>query len=162
MLYICIFGNKFDLKQTIRVLHTGGQQFDGPRSVTKYDKKWIKSFTDWQHKKTATTTLPFEKTEECESTTTWRATGTRICVFTVSASTTDRRLQNQNPGWTTLYGQSRKKILAKTIHGWKWYSRTRTDLTNLSSQELRHTPARKQFGADPDPTQFVPGLINDM
>ncbi len=23
MLYICIFSNKFDLKQTIRVLHTG-------------------------------------------------------------------------------------------------------------------------------------------
>ena len=22
---------------------------NGPRSVTKYDKKWIKSFTDWQH-----------------------------------------------------------------------------------------------------------------
>ena len=89
-----IASNKFDLKQTLRVLHTGGQRFDGPRSVTKYDKKWIKSFTDWQHKKTATTTLPFEKTEECESTTTttWRATGTRICVFTVSASTTDRKI----------------------------------------------------------------------
>ena len=39
MLYICILSNKFDLKQTIRVLHTGGQQFDGPRSVTKYDRK---------------------------------------------------------------------------------------------------------------------------
>ena len=37
-------------------------------------------------------TLPFEKTEECESTMTWRATGTRICVFTVSASTTDRKI----------------------------------------------------------------------
>ena len=68
--------------------------FDGPRSVTKYDRKWINSITDWQHSKlqTATTTLPFEKTEECESTTTWRATGTRICVFTVSASTTDRKI----------------------------------------------------------------------
>jgi hypothetical protein len=42
--------------------------------------------------KNATTTLPFEKTEECESTTTWRATGTRICVFTVNASTTDRKI----------------------------------------------------------------------
>ncbi len=51
MLYICIFSNKFDLKQAIRVLHTGGQLFDGPRSVTKYDTKWIKSFTDYkQHK----------------------------------------------------------------------------------------------------------------
>ncbi len=27
------------------------------------------------------------------------------------------RLQNQNPGWTALYGLSRKKVLAKTIHG---------------------------------------------
>ena len=37
--------------------------------VQKYDGKWIKSFTAWQHsKETATTTLPFEKTEECEST----------------------------------------------------------------------------------------------
>ncbi len=45
--------------------------FDGPRSVTKYDRKWINSITDWQHLKlqTATTMLPFEKTEECESTT---------------------------------------------------------------------------------------------
>ncbi len=47
--------------------------FDGPCSVTKYDRKWINSITDWQHskqtKKTATTALPFEKTEECESTT---------------------------------------------------------------------------------------------
>ena len=39
VLYICILSNKFDLKQTIRVLHTGGQRFDGPRSVTKYDGK---------------------------------------------------------------------------------------------------------------------------
>jgi hypothetical protein len=39
MLYICIFSNKFDLKQTIRVLYTGDQRFDGPRSVTKYDRK---------------------------------------------------------------------------------------------------------------------------
>ena len=25
--------------------------FDGPRSVTKYDRKWVKSITDWQHSK---------------------------------------------------------------------------------------------------------------
>jgi hypothetical protein len=61
LLYICISSNKFDLKRTIRVFHTGGQRFDGPRSVTKYDKKWIKSITDWQH------TFPLEKTEECRT-----------------------------------------------------------------------------------------------
>jgi hypothetical protein len=34
-----------------------------------------------------------KKPEECESTKkTWRATGTRICVFTVNASTTDRKI----------------------------------------------------------------------
>jgi hypothetical protein len=27
MLYICIFSNKFDLKQTIHVIHTGGKRF---------------------------------------------------------------------------------------------------------------------------------------
>jgi hypothetical protein len=27
MLHICILSNKFDVKQTIRVLHTGGQRF---------------------------------------------------------------------------------------------------------------------------------------
>ncbi len=91
MLYICIFSNKFDLKQTIRVLHTGGQRFDGPRSVTKYDTKWIKSFTDWQHKNryydiTFWKNGGVRKYEEK-----WRATGTKICVFTVSASTTDRK-----------------------------------------------------------------------
>jgi hypothetical protein len=42
--------------------------------------------------KNATTTLPFEKTEECGSTKKWRATGTKNCVFTVSASTTDRKI----------------------------------------------------------------------
>jgi hypothetical protein len=56
---------------------------------------------------TATTTLPFEKTEECESTKKkWRATGTKICVFTVSASTTDRKSAEpesrmDSPVWIT-------------------------------------------------------------
>ena len=161
MLYICIFSNKFDLKQTIRVLHTGGQRFDGPRSVTKYDKKWIKSFTDWQHKKNCYYDITFWKNggvrkydEE------WRATGTRICVFTVSASTTNRKIAEPESRMDNTV--SRKKILAKTIHGRKRCSRTRTGFANLSTQELRHTSARKQISADPDHPQLMPGLINDM
>ena len=51
----------------------------------------------------ATTTLPFEKNggvrqykqEERQ----WRATGTQICAFTVSALTTDRK--NAEPGFKT-------------------------------------------------------------
>ena len=31
--------------------------FDGPRSVTKYDRKWINSITDWQHSKVTTPIL---------------------------------------------------------------------------------------------------------
>ncbi len=68
--------------------------FNGPSSVTKYDRKWIKSITDWQHSKSnCYYDITFWKNggvrkydEE------WRATGTRICVFTVSASTTERKI----------------------------------------------------------------------
>ncbi len=48
-------------------------------------------------------TLPFGKTEECKSKQKeeqqWRATGTRACVFTVSASITGRK--NAEPGSKT-------------------------------------------------------------
>jgi hypothetical protein len=43
-------------------------------------------------KKTATTTFPFKKNRGVRKyEEEWRATGTRICVFTVSASTTDKK-----------------------------------------------------------------------
>ncbi len=67
--------------------------FDGPRSVTKYDGKWIKSFTDWQHtKKPLLRHYLLEKRRSAKVRWKWRATGTRICVFTVSASTTGSKI----------------------------------------------------------------------
>ena len=67
--------------------------FDGPRSVTKYDRKWINSITDWQHSKYKPLLRRYvwknggvQKYDEK-----WRTTGTKICAFTVSASTTDRK-----------------------------------------------------------------------
>jgi len=42
MLYICIFSNKFDLKQTIRVLHNSSKIAEGPKMVCEGQKgqKW--------------------------------------------------------------------------------------------------------------------------
>jgi hypothetical protein len=68
---------------------------NGPRSVTKYDKKWIKSITDWQHTHTH---IPFWKKRRSAKQTTWQATGTRICAFTVNASTTDRKIAEPESG----------------------------------------------------------------
>ncbi len=66
--------------------------FDRPRSVTKYDGKWIKSFTDWQHtRKPLLRHYLLKKRRSAKVWQKWRATGTRICVFTVSASTTGRK-----------------------------------------------------------------------
>ena len=68
--------------------------FDGPRSVTKYDRKWINSITDWQHSKYKPLLRRYvlKKRRSAEQRTTWQATGTRICAFTVNASTTDRKI----------------------------------------------------------------------
>ena len=65
MLYICIFSNKFDLKQTIRVLHTGGQRF---LRIPLSDQVWQKEVNKKSHGHTHIKLLPFEKMEECEST----------------------------------------------------------------------------------------------
>ncbi len=96
---------------------------------------------------------------------TWRATGTRICAFTVSASTTDRKnaepeSRMDNPVRTIEEENTGRNDTRMKMP--KWYSRTRTDLTHLSPQELRHTAAREQISADPDPTQSMLGIINNM
>jgi len=67
--------------------------FNGPRSVTKYDRrKWIKSFTDYNTSRYYDTTFWKKKRRSAKVRRKWRATGTKICVFTVSASTTDRKI----------------------------------------------------------------------
>ncbi len=118
MLYICVFSNKFDLKQAIHVLHTVVQQFlrnpaPWPCIHTTF-KKWIKSFNfeKWKKNRRWTTKLSLLKnggrqnrTEEKRKQQ-WQATGTRICVFTVSASITGRRnaepwFKINSPAWIT-------------------------------------------------------------
>jgi hypothetical protein len=47
----------------------------------------------------------------------WQTTETKICVFTVSASTTDRKIAEPGFKMDSPDGLQRKKILAKTIHG---------------------------------------------
>ncbi len=98
MFYICIFSNKFDLKQTIRVLHTGVQQFlRNPTPwpcITQINKSEYK--VSRTHNTTCYYVITFRKNRgvrKCnQEKRQWRATETRICVFTVSASTTDRRI----------------------------------------------------------------------
>ena len=66
-----LISNKFDLKQTTRVLHTGGQRFWRTplrNQVWQEVNKQYHGLTTLKLQ-TATTTLPFEKTEECKSTT---------------------------------------------------------------------------------------------
>jgi len=77
--------------------------FNGPRSVTKYGRKWIKSFTDW---KTLLRHYLLKKRRSAKVRRRWRATGTKICVFTVSASTTYRKIAEpgfkmDSPVWIT-------------------------------------------------------------
>ena len=66
MLYICIFSNKLDLNQAIRVSHTGAQQFlrnpaPGPCIIHKYkSENHSKNKRYYEH-------YLSEKTEECDS-----------------------------------------------------------------------------------------------
>ena len=90
-----LISNKFDLKQTIRVLHTGGQRF---WRTPLRDQVWQEVNKQYH----GLTTLKIRnryydatfwknggvrKYDEK-----WWTTATRICAFTVSASTTDRKI----------------------------------------------------------------------
>ena len=137
--------------------------FDGPRSVTKYDGKWIKSFTDWQHtKETATTTLPFEKTEECESTTKMaNYRNKNLCFYC-------KRFNHRQEDCRTRIQDGQP---CTDNRGRKYWPKRYTDENDtqgqgptspISALKSYVSSAWKQIGADSDHPQFMPGLINNM